>query len=724
MPRLARPGAIPEIDLFRPALMMPGLDPFAELAEALVDPQALGLELAGGRFADKIALSRALRGDPATAVALIGEALDKAAESRRAAAHFEKPRPARLLIGADQAERLFSEASKDADAFAALLQALAGDVAYVIMVMRVDAYARFQACAPLVALRARGAIFDLIPPTVAELEEIVARPVAACEPPLAFGESDPPFGQRLVADAQGGDALPLLQMTLERLYKAQEARGDGSLRVEDYKGMAAAVTETADDAIAHLGAGGRRALDALVAGLVADVAPNSVTAEPLPVVVALDRDAFVRGKPDRAALVDAFVEARLLTLEVGARLRPTHDALLRIWPDAAKRVAEMAGLIRARHALAPLAEGWAGAPPGEKPGYLQLSAPLLASGQQLEKRFGEDLGEPLRGFIAAAETAEAARRARETRRSRMTIAASFIVTLAMAGLAAWAFSQRNEAIEAKNDAVAQRAVAIAAKTDADQQRIAALESAKEANTQKAAALEAQQEAEKQRAAALESATEANKQKAAAERTLAVATNAANSLVFDIAQKFHDLSGVPVSLIKSVLDRARDLQDKLLSGGQSNPDLLRSEAEALEETSRTLTTLGNSAGALDTARKALGIFEELKKQRPESTDYQRELAVAHERVGDVEITQGQLGQALKSYRVSLTIAESLAKSDPSNAGWQSDLASFYQNVGDRESDQGQLGQALNSYRASLAIAESLAKSNPGNEGWQRNLSLSL
>ena len=258
MPRLARPGAIPEIDLFRPALMMPGLDPFAELAEALVDPQALGLELAGGRFADKIALSRALRGDPATAVALIGEALDKAAKSRRAAAHFEKPRPARLLIGADQAERLFSEASKDADAFAALLQALAGDVAYVIMVMRVDAYARFQACAPLVALRARGAIFDLIPPTVAELEEIVARPVAACEPPLAFGESDPPFGQRLVADAQGGDALPLLQMTLERLYKAQEARGDGSLRVEDYKGMAAAVTETADDAIAHLGAGGRR----------------------------------------------------------------------------------------------------------------------------------------------------------------------------------------------------------------------------------------------------------------------------------------------------------------------------------------------------------------------------------------------------------------------------------------------------------------------------------
>ena len=102
--------------------------------------------------------------------------------------------------------------------------------------------------------------------------------------------------------------------------------------------MAAAVTETADDAMAHLGAGGREALEALVAGLVADVAPDPVTSETAPVVVALDRDAFVEGKPDRAALIDAFVEARLLTLEGGARVRPTHDALLRIWPDAAKLV--------------------------------------------------------------------------------------------------------------------------------------------------------------------------------------------------------------------------------------------------------------------------------------------------------------------------------------------------------------------------------------------------
>ena len=153
MPKLTRPGAIPEVDLFRPVVMIPGLDPFAGLAEALLAPEAIAGELAGGRFADKAALAEALRGDAKTAAGLIGEALDKAAEARRAAAHFDKPRPARLLLAVDQAERLFAEAPKDADAFGALLRALAGSVAYVLMVMRTDAYPRFQASAPLLSLR-------------------------------------------------------------------------------------------------------------------------------------------------------------------------------------------------------------------------------------------------------------------------------------------------------------------------------------------------------------------------------------------------------------------------------------------------------------------------------------------------------------------------------------------------------------------------------------------
>jgi tetratricopeptide (TPR) repeat protein len=657
LPKLTRPGAIPEIDLFRPALITPGLDPFAELSGALLAPETLGGELTGGRFADKSALAKALAGDPATAAALIGEALDKAAEARRVTAHFDTPRPARLLLAVDQAERLFTETPVTAAAFASLLQALAGGIAYVILTLRADAYAHFQACAPLLALRAAGATLDLVPPTAAELEDIVMRPVAACEPLLAFGPSDPPLGQRLVGDAQGGDALPLLQMTLERLYKAQKARDDGILRAQDYKGVSAAVTESADAAMAHLGPGGRDALDALVAGLVADVAPDPVTATSQPVVVALDRDAFVKGRPERAALIDAFVEARLLTLEGGARLRPTHDALLRIWPEAATRVAELSALIRARHALAPLARAWAESGPGEKPGHLQLSAPLLASGQQLEARFGEDLGAPLRGFIAGAEEAEAAERTRESRRRRVIFGTTLSALVVMTGLAGAAVSQWREA-------VAQRAVA--------------------------------------------------------ERNLALATNAANSLVFDIAQKFRDVSGVPLSLVKAVLDRALDLQQKLLGSGQSSPDLLDSEAAALDETSKTLLARGDTEGAFESARKAANILEGLSTQHPGRSQYNRDLLVSYADIGDVEVRQGQLPRALESYRAGLAIAKRFADSDPSNADSQRDLAASYTRIGVVEVNRDQLVQALESHRAALAIVERLAKSDPGNGGWQRDL----
>jgi tetratricopeptide (TPR) repeat protein len=667
MPKLTRPGEIPEVDLFRPVVTAPGLDPFAELSEPLLASEALGGELAGGRFADKSKLAKALRGDPKTVAGVIGEALDRVADARRTSAHFDNPRPARLLVAVDQAERLFAEAPKDADAFGSLLQAFAGSVAYVIMVMRADAYARFQISAPLLALRVSGATFDLIPPTTAELEDMINRPIGACQPPLAFGPSDPPLSQRLVEDAKGGDALPLLQMTLEGLYLAQEARGDSVRWPEDYKGMASAVTETANAAIKPLGTG-PDALEALVAGVVADVAPDPVTAEPLPVVVALDREAFVKGKPARAALIEAFVEARLLTLEGRGRVRPTHDALLRIWLEAAKLVKQMAALIRARHALVPLARAWAEAAPADKPKHLEISAPLLASGQALEKRFGEELREPLRPFIAEAEKAEEAERAREKRRNRMTIAASVGVAIATALLAAWAFSQKNAAVIAKDEAFDQRAKA--------------------------------------------------------EDTLMLATEAANQLVFDVVQKYRNVAGVPLSLMKTILDRTRDLQAKLLAGGQSSPRLLRSAASAQLEASDVLrTSLGDPRGALEAAQKAARFLEALLKQEPNSRDYQRELGVAYEKIGDAEVEQGHFDEAYDSFKACLAIREQLVKSDQGNDDRLRDLSVTYDKIADVEVLREHLDQALDSYKASFAIAERLAKSHPSNDELQRDLSAS-
>jgi tetratricopeptide (TPR) repeat protein len=209
----------------------------------------------------------------------------------------------------------------------------------------------------------------------------------------------------------------------------------------------------------------------------------------------------------------------------------------------------------------------------------------------------------------------------------------------------------------------------------------------------------------------------------AKRTLAEATDTANKLVFELAQRFENSVGIPAALIKDILDRARALQEQLIKSGQVTPDLKRSEAEALMETANSRLTIGDTKGALAAAQEARQIFADLLAGNPGSADYQRELSVAYDKVGNVQVAQGQLVDALASYQESLAIRERLAKSDSGNAGWQRDLSVSYDKVGDVQVAQGKLAEALASYQATLAIMQRLAKSDPGNAGWQRDLSVS-
>jgi WD40 repeat protein len=473
LPRLTQPGTIPEIDLWREAVVTPGPDPFASLAECVLSRGALGPELSHGAFKEPRVLATLLASDPASAVALLRESLKEAAEQRQRAAKFERPRPARLALVIDQAERLFIEAQpQKVKAFSEFLVAVAREkLAFIIMALRSDAYARFQGVGALLALRAAGATFDLTPPSSAEIEEMVRRPVECCLPPLAFERNDTgSLASVLVADAKGGDALPLLQVTLSRLYAAEEKRRDGMLRFVDYSGMSAAVSAAANDALGTLDAAARAELPSLVAGLVGDVATDPVTGALTPAVAALDRRAFEAQKPARKSLVDAFVEKRLLAAEgdgLSERVRPVHESLLRIWPAAADIVTEIAALIRVRRTLEPIVRDWSAASAADKPDYVELSAPLLAGAQQAATRFGDDLPEDMRDFIARATAVDAERRERERQEQERrvhdaeTLAAAnrriarrtgvgLAAALVLAGLAGWqwrsAEAQRNQAL--------------------------------------------------------------------------------------------------------------------------------------------------------------------------------------------------------------------------------------------------------------------------------------
>ena len=216
---------------------------------------------------------------------------------------------------------------------------------------------------------------------------------------------------------------------------------------------------------------------------------------------------------------------------------------------------------------------------------------------------------------------------------------------------------------------------------------------------------------------------AETQRSRAERSLVLATDTANSLVFDLAQQFRNVAGVPAATIKDILDRARRLQDQLLGGGETSPELRRSEAEALIETTNTLITLGDTEGALTAATQARDIFRALVVSNPDSDDFQRELSVSNERIGDVLMVQGQLDAALAAYRDSLAIRKPLALKHPDNTECQRDLSVGDNKIGDVLLAKGQLDEALAAYQDGLTIRKALVLKDPSNAKWQRDLSVS-
>ena len=216
--------------------------------------------------------------------------------------------------------------------------------------------------------------------------------------------------------------------------------------------------------------------------------------------------------------------------------------------------------------------------------------------------------------------------------------------------------------------------------------------------------------------------EAVAQRTRAEQTLAAATQTANSLVSDLAQRFRDTVGVPASLVKDILDRARALQQQLIKSGQATPDLLLSEANALAETSLTLLTIGDTAGALSAANQDRHILADLLATNPGNTGWQQDLSIAYQRIGSAQTARGDLPGALKSYGESRTILDRLIRSNSDKADWQQDLATLDELIADARKAQGDFAVALQAVRDGIAIMERLVQAAPANTTWQYDLSL--
>jgi WD40 repeat protein len=358
-----------------------------------------------------------------------------------------------VLVVIDQAEELLTRTGvREQQAFLTLVrEALVDDSpVWVVATMRSE----FLSTAPERAGLAEIVDDSLIvePLSRSRLPIVIQQPAQRAGLQFAAG-----LVEQMVEETTGGDALPLLAYMLRELY--QQAGADGIFTVAEYHelgGVIGAIQSRADRLTDELA---RRGHEELVLPTLTKFAVVEGDAEPTS--RRIPRSAL---GPDEQAVVDAFVEARLLTSSVDPEgetvVGVAHEALLRQWPPLRDAIEASRASLRMRSELERLASDW---DQGRRDESYLLRGGRLSAFEEWAAGHGSDV-EPLeRQFIEASKTL-ASKQLEATRRSNRRLRAlafSLMVLVLAVGLVAFIAIRANQtAIQARDNASQQRDIAV------------------------------------------------------------------------------------------------------------------------------------------------------------------------------------------------------------------------------------------------------------------------
>ena len=323
------------------------------LASAMLDLQGAGAGLFAGASASS--LGHQLVHRPDAVLDTLKAGLDATPQTGNAG------RELRYGIFIDRFEALFDSIRVNAEQRQQFLDMLAllarsGSVLLVIA-CRNDFYPLIVQHPLLMEGKPNGAHFDLTPPGLADIAQIIRLPAAAAG--LRFGV-DPQTRARLddvlcASAAASPDGLPLLQYCLEELYRLRS--DDGELSFEalgQVGGVEGAIAQRAEQVLAQLDAAQNASL-AHVMSLVVVLSANeeTVTSRRAP-WSALRSDA-------ERQLVTALVETRLMVSDLSGETPSfgiAHEAILRRWPRMREWIETHRNALLVRARLAQLAARW------------------------------------------------------------------------------------------------------------------------------------------------------------------------------------------------------------------------------------------------------------------------------------------------------------------------------------------------------------------------------
>ncbi|MFN2508219.1 MAG: protein kinase [Chthoniobacterales bacterium] len=205
---------------------------------------------------------------------------------------------------------------------------------------------------------------------------------------------------------------------------------------------------------------------------------------------------------------------------------------------------------------------------------------------------------------------------------------------------------------------------------------------------------------------------------------------ANSYLFEIHDAIENLPGsTPAREI--LVKRALEYLDSLARESGDDLSLQREVVMAYLKVGNVQgnprnANLGNSAGALESYRKALAIAEKWPP-RPGDSVTRRPLALLHEKIADVEAETNQVEQAVQSARASLAIFQELAAARPGDADAQRSVAISHLKTGDvlgnpNYVNLGDQASAMENYHAAVRILETLYAADPRDARTRRFLGI--
>ena len=234
---------------------------------------------------------------------------------------------------------------------------------------------------------------------------------------------------------------------------------------------------------------------------------------------------------------------------------------------------------------------------------------------------------------------------------------------------------------------------------------------------------------------------ARAQRAIAERRFNDVRKLANLFLFKYHDEIEKLPGSTPAREMLVKD-ALNYLDSLAREASGDSSLQRELAAAYLKVGHIqgkpfVANLGDTAGALESYRKAQVILEALLMLSPSDKEVLRDLSLAYENIGIILERMQDVENAVETQRKTVEIRERLLQTDPINPEYRRLTATAYlyfadavmtaasprvkQNLlGAREN----LFKAQESYRKSLAIREELAAADPMNAELSRELAQCL